>query len=45
LKCQHNTELTWRRNAGDVADAVTEVADRTSPEIILVAGEAGGKTG
>ncbi|MFC3993763.1 baeRF2 domain-containing protein [Actinoplanes siamensis] len=40
LKFQHNSELTWRRNAGDVADAVTELADRTGPEIVLVAGEA-----
>ncbi|GIF11332.1 Vms1/Ankzf1 family peptidyl-tRNA hydrolase [Actinoplanes teichomyceticus] len=39
LRFQHNSELTWRRNAGDVADAVTELADRTGPETIVVAGD------
>ncbi|AEV89061.1 hypothetical protein ACWT_8052 [Actinoplanes sp. SE50] len=32
------TDLTWRAGAGDPADAVTELADRTGPELILVAG-------
>lgn len=39
LKAEHNYDLTWRRNAGDVAEAVTELADRTGPEFIVVAGD------
>ncbi|BAL93126.1 hypothetical protein AMIS_79060 [Actinoplanes missouriensis 431] len=39
LKAEHNYDLTWRRNAGDVAEAVTDLADRTGPEIIVVAGD------
>ncbi|WP_229067578.1 Vms1/Ankzf1 family peptidyl-tRNA hydrolase [Actinoplanes sp. DH11] len=39
LKAEHNYDLTWRRNAGDVAEAVTELADRTDPQFIVVAGD------
>ena len=39
LKAEHNYDLTWRRNAGDVAEAVVELAGRIDPEIIVVAGD------
>jgi hypothetical protein len=39
LRFQHSVDLTWRRNAGDVAAAITEIADRTGPEIVVVAGD------
>ncbi|NUT33453.1 MAG: peptide chain release factor 1, partial [Hamadaea sp.] len=36
---QREAETTWQRNAQDVAEAVTELADRIAPEVVIVAGD------
>ncbi|GAA0502624.1 hypothetical protein Ade02nite_37010 [Paractinoplanes deccanensis] len=40
LRYHHAVDETWKRNAGDVAKAVTEVADQVGAEVIVVAGDA-----
>jgi release factor family 2 len=36
---QREAELTWQRNAGEVAAAVAELADRIGPDVLILAGD------
>jgi hypothetical protein len=39
LRYQNAVEENWKRNAGDVAAAVTEAAERIGAEVVVVAGD------
>lgn len=36
---QREAEMTWRRNAEEVADAVAEIADRLRPDVLVISGD------